>query len=166
MEFRYDIFKLKLGFGLFSMFIASFMFGNDKPAVNDSLCKESERVTEFVDTLCETIFVLNNIDFTEGSARVDSIIMMKLDEVALHLASNPDVQLKIIGYADSPGTSYFTFVLAKQRAMAITNYLISSGIDHFRLHALACGEDRSLPLKNNDTLEQLMGKIELVFTDF
>jgi len=137
---------------------------NDNPSVSDSLTDVNELNSEIIDTLGETM-VLDNLVFKTGSAKMDSINQMQLDKVASHLNSHPNIGMKIICHADSPGCSYFTFVLGKQRAMAITNYLISSGVEQYRLNALANGEDKSIPAKKTDTLNQLLGKVEIVFSE-
>lgn len=115
-----------------------------------------------VDTLGDKILVLKDIEFAQGSASLDSASLARLDEIVEVLKVKDGVYLTVIGYPDTEGASYFTFILAKQRAIAITDYLISKGVDGDRVRAEANGEDKNVENKD-DILPDLLGRVELVF---
>ena len=73
-----------------------------------------------------------------------------LDESALILARNPDVQVEIGGHADSSGPEDFNMKLSIRRAEFVRQYLEQAGIDSARLTIRGFGE--SQPVASNETI--------------
>jgi outer membrane protein OmpA-like peptidoglycan-associated protein len=77
-------------------------------------------------------------EFNESFIRDD--MKKQLDDVANLLKKDRTVKLQIDGHADSKGTSEYNLALSKQRANAVRNYFIISGIAPERLIVVAEGD--------------------------
>ena len=82
--------------------------------------------------------------------RLDNIGKAKLDEVALKLQQNPQLQVKITGHTDDRGSESANQRVGQRRAEAAKKYLVSSHkIDDSRISAGSAGE--SMPMSANST---------------
>ena len=63
----------------------------------------------------------------------------------------PDTNLLVVGHTDSSGSDDYNMTLSKNRAYAVTNYLISNGISSTRLTTNWFGETQ--PMYDNSTAE-------------
>lgn len=90
--------------------------------------------------------------FASGSARVDNICQAKLDEVALQMQDDPDLDALVIGYTDSTGAPESNQVMSEQRAQAVSDYLVTRhGIDPNRVTTEGRADQE--PVASNDTPE-------------
>jgi OOP family OmpA-OmpF porin len=72
-----------------------------------------------------------------------------LDEVAQHLADNPDVVIEIQGHTDSTGPMRWNMTLSEWRAESAKKYLIAKGVAEDRLTTKGYGPNQ--PVAPNDT---------------
>jgi len=96
------------------------------------------------------IIELKPVYFEIESAVASEIVQRALDESALILARNPDVQVEIGGHADSSGPEDFNMKLSIRRAEFVRQYLEQAGIDSARLTIRGFGE--SQPVASNETI--------------
>lgn len=90
--------------------------------------------------------------FASGSARVDNICQAKLDEVALQMQDDPELDALVIGYTDSTGAPESNQVMSEQRAQAVSEYLVTRhGIDPNRITTEGRADQE--PVASNDTPE-------------
>lgn len=90
--------------------------------------------------------------FASGSARVDNICQAKLDEVALQMQDDPELDALVIGYTDSTGAPESNQVMSEQRAQAVSDYLVTRhGIDPNRVTTEGRADQE--PVASNDTPE-------------
>ncbi|ELR68892.1 OmpA/MotB [Fulvivirga imtechensis AK7] len=94
---------------------------------------------------------LNNIffDFDKTTLKPESYV--ELDKVVEFLQNNSTVEIEIAGHTDSKGSDDYNLNLSQGRAQAVVDYLISQGIDDYRLIARGYGE--TVPLETNETDE-------------
>lgn len=79
----------------------------------------------------------NPIVFGRGKANLGIQGQRDLDEFANNLKAWPDFYLKVIGHASAVGDMDANLALAKKRADAVTEYLISGGVSESRIMANA-----------------------------
>jgi outer membrane protein OmpA-like peptidoglycan-associated protein len=90
--------------------------------------------------------------FPSGEREISPIARQSLDQVAHALAQQPSTTtFQVEGFTDNSGSPQQNDQLAKQRANAVADHLIHSGIDASRIQVVSHGEHD--PIANNDTPE-------------
>ncbi len=82
--------------------------------------------------------------FKKSSASLDSTANETLDKQVAWLSQYPQVQVKIQGFADDPGSESQNVALSQKRADAVRNYLISRGVSATRVYAKGYGTQRKV----------------------
>jgi outer membrane protein OmpA-like peptidoglycan-associated protein len=91
--------------------------------------------------------VLNNIFFDFDKATLRLLSNVELNNLALLLKSNPNLQVEISGHTDSKGDDAYNQKLSEERAQAVVNKLVESGISNNHMKAKGYGKTR--PISNN-----------------
>jgi outer membrane protein OmpA-like peptidoglycan-associated protein len=100
--------------------------------------------------------VLDNVRFRSGSAEIDPESYTLLDQVALTLKANDDIErIRVEGHTDDTGPRDVNVRLSKARANSVRDYLIRRGVSPKRLTAEGYGPDKPLV---NGTDEAARGK--------
>jgi outer membrane protein OmpA-like peptidoglycan-associated protein len=90
--------------------------------------------------------------FPSGEREISPIARKSLDQVAHALAEQPSSStFQVEGYTDDTGSPQQNQQLAQQRAKAVADHLVNSGIDPSRIQVVSHGEHD--PVANNDTPE-------------
>lgn len=98
------------------------------------------------------LLVLEGINFEFGSSKIAEESKQLLDMTALRaMNENPNLKVRIEGHTDSVGPEAYNMDLSLKRAEAVMNYLVSRGVEAYRMEALGKGED--YPVASNDTEE-------------
>ncbi|WP_437314349.1 OmpA family protein [Sorangium sp. So ce385] len=89
-------------------------------------------------------FVMRDtIRFRTGSAELEPESYRTLDQVALVLKANPEIEhVRVEGHTDETGTRELNQELSQQRADTVRKYLIQKGVSPGRLTAEGYGSDR------------------------
>ena len=95
--------------------------------------------------------VFDNLSFEFGKSIILPSSFPYLDELADVLTKDPTWKLKIVGHTDNIGSDTANQKLSEKRAIAVSNYLVSKGIDVTRISTEGKGE--TMPIASNDTLE-------------
>jgi outer membrane protein OmpA-like peptidoglycan-associated protein len=86
--------------------------------------------------------------FTSGSASLDPVGMLQLDEVAKCLSE----KTQVVGYTDSSGSAKGNRQLSKRRAQAVVDYMVSKNAAMSDL-LTAVGRGSENPIADNSTEE-------------
>lgn len=105
---------------------------------------------------------LDNIFFQTGSARLYEESQVELDKVVELLRGAPTLRIELSGHTDNVGSRQANQTLSEQRAKAVYDYLVTSGIDAGRLSYRGYGEEQ--PVASNDTEEGRRQNRRTVFT--
>jgi OOP family OmpA-OmpF porin len=92
---------------------------------------------------------LKNIYFDYDKTTLKSASFVELNKVVEILKQNGHVEIEIAGHTDSHGSDTYNLTLSQGRSQAVVDYLISQGIESFRLKAHGYGESK--PIDTNDT---------------
>jgi len=92
---------------------------------------------------------LKNIYFDFDKTTLKSESFPELNKVVEFLKQNPSVEIEISGHTDSKGSDDYNLNLSQGRSEAVVNYIVSQGIDAYRLTAKGYGESK--PIDTNDT---------------
>jgi len=92
---------------------------------------------------------LKNIyfDFDKTTLKKESFV--ELNKVVDFLNHNPHVEIEISGHTDSKGSDDYNLNLSQGRSQSVVDYIVSQGIENFRLTAHGYGEAK--PIDTNDT---------------
>jgi outer membrane protein OmpA-like peptidoglycan-associated protein len=106
-------------------------------------------------------YVIENLDFPTGSARIPSSSHGTLDKMVRFFNEHPQHSIIIDGFTDSSGDKTTNLRLSERRAKAIADYFLNKGLDPKRILYFGNGEDR--PIAPNNTIEgrKLNRRIEL-----
>ena len=121
----------------------------DSVWIND---KEVTPVTK--DILLQPIEVgvtvrLKNIYFDFDKTSLQNESFAELDKVVDFLKQNSSVEIEISGHTDNKGSDDYNQTLSQGRSEAVVNYIISQGIESYRLTAHGYGESK--PIDTNDS---------------
>jgi outer membrane protein OmpA-like peptidoglycan-associated protein len=131
-----------------------------KPATTDS----SQTITK--DLYMQPVAVnktlrLNNLFFDTGEFKLKPESKNELDKVITLIEDNPEFSFIVEGHTDDVGSDENNMKLSEDRAKAVMDYLVVSGIGATRLTSKGYGED--VPAKPNDSDEnrQFNRRVEL-----
>ena len=93
--------------------------------------------------------VLRNIYFDFDKTTLKHESFPELNKVVDFLKRNESVEVEIAGHTDSKGSDDYNVNLSQGRSQAVVDYIISQGIDEFRLRAKGYGE--TWPIDSNET---------------
>ncbi len=94
---------------------------------------------------------LKNIQFELNSYQLQPVSIIELDKLLQLMNDNPTIKILISGHTDNIGNDADNLKLSASRAKAVTDYLISKGIDAKRLSWKGFGELK--PVADNATEE-------------
>ncbi|RCL02987.1 MAG: OmpA family protein [Candidatus Tokpelaia sp. JSC189] len=89
----------------------------------------------------------NNITFNIDQDAIKSVFYRQLDSVARVLTKYDKSIIDIFGHTDSTGNVIHNQLLSERRALAVSQYLNSQGIDRRRLSIIGYGSSR--PIASN-----------------
>jgi len=128
---------------------------SDNDGVVDSLdeCKSTEK-GENVDLKgckLEKSYVLKGVSFLTSSDQLTDESKKILDDVAVVLNKNKELEIELAGYTDNRGNPQFNDRLSKLRAISVKDYLVSKGVAAEQMLAKGYGDEN--PVDNNETIE-------------
>ena len=86
-------------------------------------------------------------DFDSYALRYDA--RRDLDRVADILLRYPETSVTVAGHTDSIGDATYNQRLSEYRAQSVANYLVSHGVQPFRVGSVGYGE--TMPIASNST---------------
>ncbi len=92
---------------------------------------------------------LKNVYFDFDKTSLKSESFVELDKVVDFLKRNPTVEIEIAGHTDFKGTDDYNFNLSQGRCQSVVDYIVSQGIDSYRLTPHGYGESK--PIDTNET---------------
>jgi outer membrane protein OmpA-like peptidoglycan-associated protein len=104
-----------------------------------------ELVNEFNDTILispHDLFVINRMYYAYNSAGLTEESRTQLDQLAIIMERNREVNLQLIAHTDSRGDDASNLDLSQRRASAAKEYLITKGISELRLNSRGLGEEQ------------------------
>jgi OmpA-OmpF porin, OOP family len=114
------------------------------------------RLVGFIEDTAQAVskdmwFDFDRILFDTGAATLRPESNEQIGNIASILKAFPSVQLKIGGYTDNTGAADANLKLSAERASAVMNAIVASGVDSARLSAEGYGQDH--PVADNATEE-------------
>ena len=91
-----------------------------------------------------------NVYFAKGSTKLDAGSVLSLNEVVDILGRTPQLKLMVTGFADKSGDQARNLVLSQQRAGAVKEFLVDSGLDADRFITKYYGDRDSQQESSSD----------------
>lgn len=107
---------------------------------------------------------LNWARFPSGSATILADQAAELSRVVRLLNASPHVSVLVVGHADQIGTENLNYPLSVDRAQAVVNYLIFSGISAARISSRGVGSSDLLTAAGDDVALALNRRTEFIFS--
>lgn len=98
-----------------------------------------------------TALNLQIINFATGSNEIPDVNKKVLDQAAALMNKVQNVQLTVKGFTDNTGNANSNKELSRKRAQAVSDYLVSKGVDPSKLSAVGLGQEN--PIADNGTEE-------------
>lgn len=92
---------------------------------------------------------LKNIYFDFDKTTLKHESFPELNKVVEFLKVNPNIEIEIAGHTDNKGSDDYNINLSQGRSQSVVDYIVSQGIDSWRLSAHGYGEGK--PVETNDT---------------
>jgi len=89
--------------------------------------------------------------FDTAKADLQPALQHSLDALVAPINQHPELLAHILGHTDSVGREGYNMVLSRQRARAVQDYLVATGVAPLRLSSEGKGETE--PVADNDTPE-------------
>lgn len=105
---------------------------------------------------------LKNIYFDFDRTTLKDESFTELDKVVEFLKQNPSVEIEISGHTDNKGSDEYNESLSQGRSEAVVQYIVTQGIDGYRLTARGYGESK--PIDTNDSEEGRANNRRVAFT--
>ncbi len=105
---------------------------------------------------------LKNIYFDFDKTTLKNESFTELNKVVDFLKQNPSVEIEISGHTDNKGSDDYNERLSQGRSEAVVSYIVSQGIDNYRLSAHGYGEAK--PIDTNDSDEGRANNRRVEFT--
>jgi outer membrane protein OmpA-like peptidoglycan-associated protein len=87
--------------------------------------------------------------FRTGSAEITPDIAHQIQVLAQAVAKSPELKIRVDGYADPRGTVDTNMKLSQDRANAVRNLLLASGVNEEVLEVNAYGKSQSTAADND-----------------
>ncbi|HKR34680.1 MAG TPA: OmpA family protein [Steroidobacteraceae bacterium] len=114
-----------------------------------ALAKASERTggDEMLDALAARLHA--DVMFRTGTAELDGDVQKKIEDLGQLLASHPQLEIQLHGFADPRGKSATNLELSLARASAVRDSLINGGAAPEQIRISAHGEDLTTAPKDD-----------------
>jgi outer membrane protein OmpA-like peptidoglycan-associated protein len=119
----------------------------DTPAPRDEwvaeVTTETQQETQQRQTLVLT-HLQQALHFHTAGSQLTEGDRERLHELVNFLSANPDVDVRLDGYADPRGSDDFNLTLSGERAQSVANFLVKEGVAAERVVTYAHGESQSI----------------------
>jgi outer membrane protein OmpA-like peptidoglycan-associated protein len=102
-----------------------------------------------------------NITFATARSEIAADFYPVLDSVALVIKEYDKTLVVVSGHTDSDGAASYNQSLSEQRAMAVSGYLRSQGVNPIRLESVGFGERQPIASNNSAAGKQQNRRVEI-----
>src|SRR5690554_848735 len=150
----------KGGNGELGAVIGGVVGGGAGVLIGNKMDKQAQKIEEEIpgaqveridDGIVVTFDENSGVFFATEKYNINSASQQTLNKLASVFKEYPDTNILVVGHTDSAGAEAYNMTLSKNRAYAVTNYLISLGLNSGRFTTNWFGE--SQPKHDNSTAE-------------
>jgi len=138
-----------------------------KKNVGDMLTNDiSPSITNIYGLLKNDEIVLKNIEFERGRYDLKANSYPDLIRLANMLNENPNIIIEISGHTSNEGDPAQNKILSLNRAEASKQYLVSKGIEAYRIKTIGFGSEKMIDLNNTEEGRMKNRRIEFRITKY
>jgi OmpA-OmpF porin, OOP family len=115
------------------------------------------------DPQLNTLYVLKNIRFEFNSYSLMPVSYADLDKVISYLIANPEISVRLSGHTDAVGNDEYNRLLSINRAKSAAAYLVSKGVDPWRVSTFGYGENNPLFSSETEEAHEINRRVEIEF---
>ena len=128
--------------------------------IGNQMDKQAQRIEEEVpgakvervdDAIVVTFDENSGVYFATEQYNINTASQTTLNKLSGVFLEYPDTNILVVGHTDSAGSESYNMTLSKNRAYAVTNYLINKGLNSGRFTTNWFGETQ--PMYDNSTAE-------------
>ena len=124
--------------------------------------KQDISANDIYSALNTTGFIALYINFETGKSTIQPESKSIIDQIAQMLKDNPGLKVSIEGHTDNVGVAASNQTLSENRAKAVMNSLIASGIDKTRLTSKGWGQTKPIADNSTDDGKAKNRRVEIV----
>ena len=150
----------KGGNGELGAVIGGVVGGTAGVIIGNQMDKQAERIEEEVpgaqvervdDAIVVTFDENSGVYFATEQYNINAASQSTLNKLSAVFLEYPNTNILVVGHTDSAGSEAYNMTLSKNRAYAVTNYLINKGLSSGRFTTNWFGETQ--PMYDNSTAE-------------
>jgi len=150
----------KGGNGKLGAVIGGVVGGTAGVLIGAKMDKQAQKIEEEIpgakvervdDAIVVTFDENSGVYFATDKYNINSTSQATLDKLSNIFKEYPDTNILVVGHTDDVGPAEYNMILSKNRAYAVTNYLIGKGLSSGRLTTNWFGETQ--PMYDNSTAE-------------
>lgn len=134
----------------------------EKQALRDQLRQQLNMVLETRESARGLIVNMSDVLFDFGKYTLRPGTREKLARVSGIILAHPGLRIEVEGHTDSVGSDEFNQKLSEQRANAVREYLVGSGVASNNVTAKGLGESQPVASNDNNAGRQQNRRVELV----
>lgn len=131
--------------------------------VNKWGCEVKQEVTNILPVV--KFNLSGNLNFEPGKATLLPVANAELEKMVAVMREYPDTKWRIEGHTDNTGSYIMNKQLSFDRARAVYNYLVASGIERYRLKMSGSGPDNPIADNSTETGRTLNRRVAIVMVD-
>jgi OmpA-OmpF porin, OOP family len=139
----------KLGYYMITASASGYLNATDSISIDDDQLSPFSRDLYLIPIEVGLTVRLKNIYFDFDKTTLKKESFTELNKVVDFLKRNQTVEIEISGHTDSKGSDDYNLNLSQGRSQSVVDYIVSQGIESFRLTAHGYGEGK--PIDTNDT---------------
>jgi len=159
---RYEKEIPKLGYYMITASASGYLNATDSISIDDDQLSPFSRDLYLIPIEVGLTVRLKNIYFDFDKTTLKKESFTELNKVVDFLKRNESVEIEISGHTDSKGSDDYNLNLSQGRSQSVVDYLVSQGIESFRLTAHGYGETK--PIDTNDTVAGQANNRRVEFT--
>jgi outer membrane protein OmpA-like peptidoglycan-associated protein len=134
----------------------------DKAAMRAQLSEQLNKILETRDSARGLIVSMSDVLFDTGKFSLKPGAREKLAKVAGILIAYPGLNIEVGGYTDNVGGDDMNQTLSENRAGAVRDYLVESGVNTISVTAKGFGNSSPVASNDNASGRQVNRRVELV----
>jgi outer membrane protein OmpA-like peptidoglycan-associated protein len=139
---------------------------NNSKGIRENLSNLKSRAVNSSEEMASLGFVNENVLFKKNSSKISSKPNEALIKNAQILKNNSNLQVEILGYADTSGTVAYNNALSQDRANHVWYYLVKHGVKKSQIRLIkglgpikpdgSCGNDKACIEKQNEDFRKVV----------